>query len=259
LERIRDKEKLSAYFRQDLPLHAYSLGDLDDPYWSRTSYYGIQIGDRISEVFSLYRGPGLPVLLAMGPREYLNGELLEDLVKLVPDEAYAHLSPGLENRLGNWFSLQPFGLHQKMTLENPDPLKSVPTEDTFRLTEKDLPDLLQLFAESYPDNAFDPSLLDTGKIIGIRDSGKLISTAGLHVYSPRYRVAALGNVTTHPDFRNQGCARSVVARLCLELSGEVDFIGLNVKCANLAAVQLYQSLGFKICANYSEFALKRLF
>jgi ribosomal protein S18 acetylase RimI-like enzyme len=257
--RLTDKDLLEDYFRQDLPLHAYSLGDLDEGYWQRTSYFGIHREDQLSDVFLIYRGIGLPVLLAMGPEGYLKGGLLEQMVKLVPDEVYAHLSPGLEKRLWDWFSLEDFGPHFKMVLVDPGRLEGIPPGDTFRLSPEDLPALERLFSESYPDNAFDPRMLSSGKYIGCRESGKLVSTAGVHVYSLRYRVAALGNITTHPDYQNRGFARMATARLCRELAGEVDFIGLNVKSGNQAAVHLYQALGFKIAANYGEFCLKKRF
>lgn len=257
LERIYDRERLAAYFRKDLALHAYSLGDLDEPYWSRTSYYGIQDNGGLSDVFLIYRGNGLPVLLAMGPEGYLQGDSQRQLVKLLPDEFYAHLSPGLENNLEELFSLQTHGLHFKMALIEPSLLECIPAENTVHLKPGDLPELEGLYLDSYPDNTFDPQLLSRGKYIGYRISGKLVSAAGVHVYSPRYRVAALGNITTHPEFRNKGFAHVVTARLCRELTEEVDFIGLNVKSVNQAAVHLYQSLGFKIAEKYGEFSLKR--
>ena len=257
--RITDRDLLAAYFRQDLPLHAYSLGDLDEPYWPRTSYYGVLGEKGLSDVFLIYKGKGLPILLALGSEAYLSGGLLGKLVELVPTEIYAHLSPGLENGLRKWFSLQLHGLHYKMSLADPGRLEQVPTDHTFRLSPRDLPDLQRLYTESYPDNSFDPSLLSLGKFIGCRVSGRLVSAAGVHVYSTRYRVAALGNIATHPDHRNQGFARAVTARLCRELIGEVDFIGLNVKCANQSAVDLYQTLGFEIASKYGEFTLKKAF
>ena len=258
-QRIEDREILETYFRQDLPLHAYSLGDLDETYWSRTTYYGVVMENGLSDVFLIYNGIGLPVLLALGPENYLDGVLLKQLEKLLPNEIYAHLSPGLENRLGNQFSLVEHGLHYKMVLAEPGRLEGIPTNNTYHLSSQDLPEMQRLYTESYPDSCFDPSLLSSGKYIGCREAGELVSAAGVHVYSTRYRVAALGNITTHPDHRNRGFARAVTARLCQELALEVDFIGLNVKCENHSALHLYQELGFKITSKYAEFTLKKAF
>jgi len=77
------------------------------------------------------------------------------------------------------------------------------------------------------------------------------------VYSTVYRVAALGNITTHPEYRNQGLGRAVTTKICHSLGEKVDVIGLNVKQDNMAALSLYCSLGFKIFAEYGEFTLKK--
>ena len=72
------------------------------------------------------------------------------------------------------------------------------------------------------------------------------------MYSTVYRVAAIGNVTTHPNYRNRGLAKAVTAALCQSLVGVVDHIGLNVKQENFAAVECYRQLGFKVCGLYHE-------
>src|SRR5438093_529591 len=81
-------------------------------------------------------------------------------------------------------------------------------------------------------NWFDPRMLETGHYYGIRQDGTLLSIAGVHVYSPRYRVAALGNITTRPAARGHGLATLVTAKLCQELLRSVDEIGLNVRADN---------------------------
>jgi GNAT superfamily N-acetyltransferase len=254
---IYDQKELAAYFREDLPLHAYSLGDLDDFHWPHTTYYGIKTDRCLKYVVLLYKGEGLPVLIALGTNGIFNQNHLNLLHPLLPDSFNAHLSPGLEKLFASLYDIQDFGPHYKMSLEQPSSMEFINSDNTFRLTEKHLPEMLSLYEISYPDNAFDPRMLSTGKYIGQRDSGRLVAIAGVHVFSSQYRVATLGNITTHPDFRDQGLARVVIARLCRDLVSEVDFIGLNVKSSNLPALRLYQSLGFKIHSKDGEFCLKR--
>jgi ribosomal protein S18 acetylase RimI-like enzyme len=80
----------------------------------------------------------------------------------------------------------------------------------------------------------------------------------VHVYSARYRVAALGNITTHPGLRGRGLATAASARLCRELvQAGVDCIGLNVKADNTAALSCYRKLGFERVAEYGEYTLER--
>lgn len=257
IHQIIDRTTLAAYFRQDIPLHLYSLGDLDDFYWPRTTYFGIQTKKTIDKVTLLYRGKGLPVLLALSKTGLLDEVYLTQLMSLLPAEFYAHLSPGLEKLFSNFYTIKEYGDHLKMALVEPVRLQCVNTENTFLLTKEHLPEITTLYKQSYPDNAFDPQMLNTGQYIGYQDQDQLLSIAGVHVYSSIYRVAALGNVATHPNFRNQGLGKAVTAKLCQVLMNRVDFIGLNVKADNQSALSLYESLGFQITDKYGEFSLKK--
>ena len=139
-----------------------------------------------------------------------------------------------------------------MALVDASLLGDIDCSETVRLSGGDLKDLLHLYDRSYPGNWFDPRMLETNQYFGIRKDGRLISAAGVHVYSERYGVAALGNITTDPDHRNQGYGRTVTARLCQSLSERVDHIGLNVKADNDIAISCYNRLGFEIVASYAE-------
>ena len=68
--------------------------------------------------------------------------------------------------------------------------------NTRRLGESDIIQIKDLYDRSYPENFFDRRMLGTGKYFGYFEDGKLIAIAGIHVYSEKYRVAALGNITT---------------------------------------------------------------
>lgn len=257
LYQISDRKKLAKYFRQDLPLHAYSLGDLDDLYWPKTIYYGKSVGEKISHISLLYRGEGLPVLLMLGPQEYFSDEYYRSLSPLLPDSFYAHLSLGLDSLFRQDYEIKDQGEHYKMSLIKSGELEYTDPKILVQLTESHHSELENLFQISYPDNAYDPQMLTTGKYYGIRAGDKLVCVAGIHVYSSRYRVAALGNITTHPEFRNRGYARMATSSLIRDLLREVDYIGLNVKSNNLPAIHLYQSLGFEIASKYGEYSLKK--
>jgi predicted GNAT family acetyltransferase len=79
----------------------------------------------------------------------------------------------------------------------------------------------------------------------------------VHVHSPAQRVAAVGNVATHPDHRNRGLARAACARLCQDLLETVDHIGLNVNKNGAAALACYRQLGFEPAAEYEEYLIRR--
>ena len=144
-----------------------------------------------------------------------------------------------------------------MALRDPSPTQGIDCSAVEHLTGADLPAMLEFYARSYPGNWFDERMVATGQYYGLRENGQLVSIAGVHVYSQRYRVAALGNIVTHPAWRNRGYATLVTTRLCQELLDEVDHIGLNVKVDNIAAFACYKRLGFEIVAPYGEFNLAR--
>ena len=81
----------------------------------------------------------------------------------------------------------------------------------------------------------------------------MLREMGVHVWSPRLRVAAVGNVVTHPDYRGQGLAARVVGTLCRRLLGDVDHIGLNVRELNEPAIRCYRRLGFQSKTTFLEF------
>jgi predicted GNAT family acetyltransferase len=95
-------------------------------------------------------------------------------------------------------------------------------------------------------------MLATNQYYGIKNDEAILSVAGVHVYSQKYRIATLGNVTTHPRMRNRGLATKCVVTLLKTLEPEVDFIGLNVKADNEVAIALYHTVGFTIASSYEE-------
>jgi predicted GNAT family acetyltransferase len=94
--------------------------------------------------------------------------------------------------------------------------------------------------------------LDTGYYVGIRERGRLVCVAGVHVYSARQKVAALGNIATLPEARGRGHAQAATAVLCRRLLKTVTHVCLNVKADNQAAIACYRKLGFEVVASYEE-------
>ena len=65
------------------------------------------------------------------------------------------------------------------------------------------------------------------------------------------------NIATRPDFRGQGCATAVTARLCQELRrAGIEHIGLNAHADNRGALACYQKIGFERIADYGEYTLE---
>ena len=95
-------------------------------------------------------------------------------------------------------------------------------------------------------NVFSPAQMQHGVFCGVFLDGQLVAAAGTHLVSPTYRVAAVGNVLTHPDHRGQGYGTATTSAVVTELLrlGIRDII-LNVSQDNAAAVHIYERLGFE--------------
>lgn len=239
-------------------MHAYELGDLDDFFWPHTRWLGLERGGRIEQLALLYDEPDPPVLLALA-EEPVDGmiDLLRAVADRLPAPLYAHLSPGLVGALAP--ALAPSGdpvAHCKLGLADPGRLQEHDTEDAELLTPAQLAEVEGFYAHAYPGTWFQPRMLETGRYVGIRRHGELVCVAGVHVWSPAWRVAALGNVATLPDMRGAGLATAACARLCRVLLDDgIDVVSLNVRADNAAAIRAYEKLGFGHAADYVEVSL----
>jgi ribosomal protein S18 acetylase RimI-like enzyme len=250
--RLQDKEEIRSFFSHNVPLHLYEIGDLDEFFWPYTAWHALKDADGLKAVVLLYNETSLPVLLALAEEPAFTRELLQSLIPTLPGCFYAHLSPSLEDVFQGSRKLVSHGRHNKMALTRAALLDAVDVSGVVPLSLTDLEDLARLYAQSYPGNWFVPRMLETNQYFGIHGPLGLVSAAGIHVYSPAYKVAALGNITTHPDFRGRGLGKAVTARLCLSLLETVEHIGLNVQADNEEAIRCYRRLGFEVVGSYGE-------
>ncbi|MCX5795950.1 MAG: GNAT family N-acetyltransferase [Elusimicrobia bacterium] len=252
--RLSDRARIEAFLRRDPFLHGYELGDLDDRFWPDTAWYGLVDAGRIRALALLYTGLSEPTLLALASQESAElARLLRELSPLLPPSLYCHLTPSLGKALEERYALTAHGEHYKMALKDPSRLETARSAETVELAPGDRAEVERFYAESYPGNWFVPSLLDTGYYVGIREGGRLICAAGVHVYSARQKVAALGNIATRPEARGRGHAEAATAELCRRLLKTVSHICLNVKADNRAAIACYRKLGFEAVASYEEY------
>jgi ribosomal protein S18 acetylase RimI-like enzyme len=85
-----------------------------------------------------------------------------------------------------------------------------------------------------------------GDYYGIRIGGRLASMAGERLRLPG--LAELSGVSTWPEFRGQGLAAALVARVVRGFLERGDTPFLHCYAANVGAIALYGKLGFRIRA-----------
>ena len=113
-----------------------------------------------------------------------------------------------------------------------------------RLDVSHMPLLEELYAYGGGD-AFRQRSLEFGVFYGLFDGQRLVSVAGTHIVSDTERIAALGNVMTHPDYRGRGLATVATGAVCAELLDRgIELFGLSVSRSNEAAIRVYEKIGF---------------
>lgn len=257
---VHEKEIITQFVMHDPLANVLAIGDLDDFFWPSTVWYGWEEDGELVDIALLYIGAGLPVLLCFAEvTDAHTKDFCTALQNVIPSSVYTHLYPGVDQFFADNYRFVPHGRHYKMAFNMPELVRKVDTSAVVPLMMQDVEAIETIFDAAYPGNFFDPRMLETGMYFGIWEAGRLVSVAGIHVYSEEYDVVCIGNVTTHPDFRSRGLAKKVMAKLILALHEKVDHISLNVKKDNLPAIRAYEQLGFHVIREYDEFEFYRKF
>jgi ribosomal protein S18 acetylase RimI-like enzyme len=255
IQTLDDKATILSFLKRNPELQIYCIGDLDDFFWPHTTWYSIVEKSVIQSVALLYSGMKTPTLLIFFEGNPDNSRLLLEKIKpVLPGRFFAHLSPGLIDIFEPRNIIEYYGLHYKMALKKLAPKINDP--HIRRLTPNDLQKVEEFYAISYPHNWFDKRMLETGKYFGYFINNLLSGISGIHVYSAEYRVAALGNIATHPDYRGQQIGFKLTSKLCTDLCKSVDYVGLNVRSDNEFAIKCYKKVGFEIVGEYDECLIK---
>ena len=245
---LSDRHAIAALLRRNAPAHVYELGDLDDFDWPFTRWFGWEDEGALEQAVLLYTQPSVPVLIAIAdepdrPMAALVDGIRDDL----PGRHLRARDGAAADVLARRYDVQGAEPHLKLALTRRDLLEAE-AADVEVLREEVSTSSRQLYEAAYPETWFEPRLLATGRYVGIRRDGRLVCVAGVHVHSPRWRVAALGNVATLPELRGQGLARGACAALCgLLLEDGIETIGLNVHRDNAAATQRLHPARVRAC------------
>lgn len=237
---LTDKAQILAYLETDRLYAAYAIGDLEPHLFAQTRWVGAEKDGRLQAIVLHFRGLELPVLFLMGDTDGLRA-ILESAK--FPDRAYVtcrtehlpmtHEFYAWEERIPMW----------RMVLE---PASFRPAKgDCVRLTPAHSDQLAALYALG-GGTGFSTRQLRHGVFYGVFAGGRLVATAGTHVLSPTFGVAAVGNVFTHPDYRRQGYGTATTSAVVTELleRGIRDVV-LNVGQDNAGAIRIYERLGFE--------------
>ena len=242
--RRADSDKVRDLLDGDRVWCAYALADLDPEYIAHAHW---MVADRA--VVLVYSGLTPPVLFAHGDP----GAALE-LLRSVPPAAYQYtLLPTHRALLGAQLKAEKELRMWRMALRRQDFHPEADPRPA-RLTPSNVNEISALFAGRFdsPDS-FHVRQLELGPFFGIREEGELKAVAGVHVVSGPARIAAVGNVFTHPDSRGRGLSRAVSSAVVAALFDDgIETIVLNVSMQNDPALRVYRRLGFMPFCGYYE-------
>jgi ribosomal protein S18 acetylase RimI-like enzyme len=240
-------DQIHAFLETDHAWAAYALADLGLPYSQHAEWFGADDDGALCSIVLRYSGlPHGPLIFTMGRPTGIEA-ILDEAVSFAP---FLELSIRAEHLAAFQARYQfdgPFGYLQPMWRMSLDAADFRPSPGAVvRLKTPDANSIQQIYAAGGGGDAFAPSQLATGTCFGARVGNRLLAVAGTHVVSDEYSVAAVGNVGTHPDHRGKGYATVATSAVCAALLDRgIRTIVLNVAQNNLAAIRVYEKLGFK--------------
>lgn len=263
-----DRAAIYAFLRRDPLFAAYAIGDLEPPYFQRSTWLLATRDGKTRSLALLYRGLEPPVLMTIGEpggvAAIFDHLALPMQVAMSAPAAHLPLFQAAYDFSGD--RVRPMvrmGIAQADF--RPAGLRcgaDGPPAALRRLGPVDGPAMAALFstADALAPDAYDPSQLEQGVFYGVEEpAAGLVAVAGTHLVvqsslpAPGWPgIAAVGNVYTHPAHRGRGYGQAATSAVTEELLARGLLVVLNVGQGNRAAIQLYNGLGYRGHSPYYE-------
>jgi len=247
-----DRAMLRAFLEQDRIFAAYAICDLDDREFRRTRWGVALDGERPVAVAVEYGGLTPQPLFVMGRREGI-AAILHDVIR--PRAAYVAARPDAIPAVATAYTVDPGPIMVRMVVERAT-FRPFPS-GTARLLPAEIGDLNRLYQLGFASWLPSSSIAE-GVYYGIRVGGRLVAAAGTHVVSHEARLAVVGNVLTHAEYRGRGFAKATTGAVTAELLRTCDQVVLNVRADNPPALAAYRRLGYREYARFEERLIHRL-
>jgi RimJ/RimL family protein N-acetyltransferase len=247
-----DRVLLRAFLERDRLYAAYAICDLDEREFERTRW-GVarEAGEPVAVVLE-YGGYAPQPVFVMGETAGI-AAILREVIR--PKVAYLAGLPEYLPALTGLYTVEPGSPMVRMWVDRPS-FRPYPGEvrRILPIESGDLNRLYQLgFTAWLP-----PTALTEGVYYGVWVNGRLVAAAGTHVVSREARLAAVGNVLTHVDYRGRGYATAVTGAVTAELLRTCDQVVLNVRADNPPALAAYRRLGYREHVHFEERLVHRV-
>lgn len=241
VRRLADRRRIHELLEKSRAFNAYALAHLQGSLFPLATFH-VAESNGSTAVLMQARG-------GLGPATHVFGD-----PKLVP--ALVQLHPGAR---GSMLTCQPDHIDpllEAFNLWRPQTMLRMRVErGTFappadrgpvrRLLAADGPELNRLYSLEGDGITYSGKHIRDGLYFGALHRGKVVAAAGTHIYARGARVAVIGNVFTHPDFRGRGLATACTAAATAQALEDCDLVVLSVDPANRSARHVYDGLGYQ--------------
>lgn len=241
--RVEDPARIRALLESDRPWAAYALADLSPGFWEHCQWF-VPEGSSPAVVM-LYGRFDPPIIFALGTAERLAPAIEEIEPPVLLLQVRPEALPAIETR----YRVVESRPQWRMILE-PEQFRPVRSDHVVRLGPGDVEALRALNADGEargeaPD-FFDVRTVEQGWFRGVWEGAELVAVAGTHVLAPEESVCAIGNVYVRGDRRGRGLGAAVTSAVAADaLADGLRTVVLNVSQGNLAALRVYERLGFR--------------
>ncbi|MFI5255528.1 MAG: GNAT family N-acetyltransferase, partial [Candidatus Limnocylindrales bacterium] len=243
---VEDRSALRAFLERDRLYAAYAICDLEDREFGKTRWGAAFEDRRIVALVLEYAGLAPQPVFVMGRPDGVEA-VLRDVIR--PRAAYVAGLPEHLPAVAATYRIEPGPQMVRMWVDRTT-FRPYPAA-VGRILPAEIGDLNRLYQLGFA--AWLPSsTITNGVYHGVRVGGRLVAAAGTHVISPSARLAVVGNVLTHADFRGRGYAKAVTSAVTSELLRTCDQVVLNVRSDNPPALQAYRRLGYQEHIRFEE-------
>lgn len=247
-----DRALLRSFLEQDRLYASYAICDLEEREFARTRWGLAWDADSPVALVLEYSGPTPQPLFVMGRVDGI-GVILRDLIR--PRVAFVAAPADVLPAIETAYRVDPGPSMVRMWV---DRARFRPYPATVqRLLPVEIVDLNRLYQLGFA-SWLPAATIVNGVYYGMRVNGQLVAAAGTHVISRSARLAVVGNVLTHMDFRGRGFATAVTGAVTAELLRTCDQVVLNVRADNPPALNAYRRLGFAEHVRFEERLVHRL-
>lgn len=247
-----DRDALRGFLDHDRLYAAYAICDLEEREFRRTRWGAAYDRDDLVAVGLEYTGPTPQPLFMMGSTDGI-AAILRDVIK--PRAAYIAARSDMLPAVEAHYRVDPGPQMVRMWVDRAH-FRPYPAT-VQRLLPVEIGDLNRLYQLGFASWLPSTSIAD-GVYYGMRVNGRLVAAAGTHVVSHASRLAVVGNVLTHADYRGRGFATAVTGAVTAELLRSCDQVVLNVRADNPPAINAYRHLGYLEHARFEERLIHRL-